>query len=271
MRYGREFYKMTGSGNDFLFFDAMTTAATELETADRIQALCGRGTGVGADGVVFLDGSPAADFQIRYYNRDGSRGELCGNASLCTVRLAVELGIAPATGMAFVTDAGVIRGRVREGLPEIDLQRVSGLTGELSLARQPGERRLGFVKVGVPHVVILHDDAASADVGGRGRELRWHSAFAEGANVNFVSRRGAGFAMRTYERGVEAETLACGTGAVATAVLLADWGAVEGPDVEIQTSSGRPVYVHLPVDDTTTGPSLRGEGRIVFRGCLGEV
>jgi diaminopimelate epimerase len=271
VRFGRAFYKMTGSGNDFVFFDATSAPVAELETVPKIQALCAPGTGVGADGVVFLDRAQGADFQIRYYNRDGSRGELCGNASLCTARLAVELGLAEAEGMAFLTDAGLIGARIRAGLPEIDLQRVTGLRAELPMRRLDGEHRMGFVKVGVPHVVILHDDAAAADVDRRGRELRWDPAFAEGANVNFVSPRGGGFAMRTFERGVEAETLACGTGAVATAVLLANWGAVAGPEVEIQTSSGRPVYVHLPADGSSAGPSLRGEGRIVFRGRLGEV
>ena len=107
-RDGRAFVKMTGSGNDFVFFDARQEAAGELATPRRIAELCARGTGIGADGVVFLEPSAEADFAIRYFNSDGSLASLCGNASLCSTRLAAELGAADPAGMSFVTGAGVL-------------------------------------------------------------------------------------------------------------------------------------------------------------------
>ena len=271
--WGREFFKLTGSGNDFVFFDARTRPPGELCTPPRIDAICARGTGVGADGVVLLEQSTQASFRIRYFNRDGSLASLCGNASLCSVRLAVELGAAPPTGFQFETDAGILGGRIRDGLPEIDLQPVSRVdAGRPDIEPEPGGGRLGFAEAGVPHLVLLCDDVGRIDVVGRGAPLRRHPALPHGANVNFLSRQGSAWAMRTYERGVEAETLACGTGAVASAILLASWGeAPAAQPIEIRTRSGEPLTVTLRRDAESWHPSLRGEGRIVFRGELGEV
>src|SRR3990170_6508595 len=110
---GRPFYKLSGSGNDFIFFDCRDDPPGELETASRITELCARGTGVGADGVVFILPSRDHAYRMRYYNADGSLGELCGNASLCSVRLAVELGYAPAAGFEIDSDAGTLTARMR--------------------------------------------------------------------------------------------------------------------------------------------------------------
>jgi len=272
VRYGRDFFKLTGSGNDFVFFDAMAEPAGDLDRPERIRALCARGTGVGADGVVILEPADDADFRIRYYNSDGSRAALCGNASLCTVRLAVELGVAAEESLAFGTDAGVIQGRIRAGLPEIDLQPVAHISGDTGLSCGIEERLIGFAVAGVPHAVVLVDDVEAVDVATRGRQLRWDGTFRDGANVNFVSGpHGRNrWAIRTFERGVEGETLACGTGAVATAVLLSAWGLASEPEVELATRSGRSVYVR-PAGAAGGRPSLRGEGRLVYRGRLGEV
>jgi diaminopimelate epimerase len=270
---GRGFFKMSGSGNDFVFFDARDDAPGALDDPRRISALCARGTGVGADGVVFLE-RPQSDgtaFRIRYYNADGSHGALCGNASLCSARLAVELGAAPPDGFAFGTDAGTLTARFVDGEPEIDLEPVSGVQPATEIPRQAGEHRIGFALAGVPHLVILVDDVERADVTGRGAPLRRHPSLADGANVNFVGRAPDGWAMRTFERGVEGETLACGTGAVATAILLATWGEADpSAPIRLRTRSGRPLTVTLRREGDLWCPSLRGEGRIVFQGALGE-
>jgi diaminopimelate epimerase len=130
---------------------------------------------------------------------------------------------------------------------------------------------MGFAIAGVPHVVVLCEDVSTVDVVGRGRPLRHDPSFRQGANVNFVSRDAGRWRMRTYERGVEGETLACGTGAVATAALLAAWGdAADGP-VELRTRSGRVLRVRLRREGDRLYPSLGGEARIVFRGVLAEV
>jgi diaminopimelate epimerase len=273
-RYGRTFFKLSGSGNDFVFVDARREPPGRLEQSVVVGELCARGTGIGADGIVFFE--PGANqserFSIRYLNRDGSLAMLCGNASLCSVRLAVELGVVqPGEDFEFGTSAGLARGRLTTEGPEIDLQPVTDLQSQLPFALIPGERQIGFAMVGVPHVVILCDDVESVDVEGRGRPIRYDPALKAGANVNFVARAGDEWAVRTYERGVEAETLACGTGAVATAALLANWRQSTGNGARIRTRSGLPLRVRFR--ETSHGvstPSLAGEGRIVFRGELVE-
>lgn len=273
-RYGRTFFKLSGSGNDFVFVDARREPPGRLEQPDVVGELCARGTGVGADGIVFFE--PGANqserFSIRYLNRDGSLAMLCGNASLCSVRLAVELGVVQlGEDFEFGTSAGLARGRLTTEGPEIDLQPVAELQSKLPFATNRGERRIGFALVGVPHVVVLCDDVESVDVEARGRPIRYDPALKAGANVNFVARTGDEWAVRTYERGVEAETLACGTGAVATAALLANWRESAGNGAVIRTRSGLPLRVRFrETSDGVFTPSLAGEGRIVFRGELVE-
>ena len=209
---GQKFYKMTGSGNDFVVFDATGGSVAHLENEGTIRSLSARGTGVGADGVVFLEKAGAGDVSMRYYNSDGSEAALCGNASLCSTRLAVDLGLAQAGGFVLHTAAGSLKARIREGLPEVDLEPVVEVKVDAAdLGKKPGEARLGYACAGVPHVVVEIADIESADVTGRGPELRNHRALAEGANVNFVAKRPDGtFTYRTYERGVEGETWPAG-------------------------------------------------------------
>jgi diaminopimelate epimerase len=269
---GQRFYKMTGSGNDFVVFDASHGSTRDFENEAMIRSLSARGTGVGADGVVFVEKAGDGDVRMRYYNSDGSEAALCGNASLCSTRLAVELGLAQAGGFVLHTAAGALKARIRDGLPEVDLEPVREVKPDASdLGQRPGEARLGYACAGVPHVVVEISDIESADITGRGPELRNHPALAEGANVNFVSKRPDGsFTYRTYERGVEAETLACGTGAVAAAILLASWGE-SGKETTLWTRSALPLTVTLRRDGDAWLPSLRGEGRIVFEGSVRDL
>jgi diaminopimelate epimerase len=269
---GRPFFKMSGSGNDFVVVDARTEAPGRLAEPTVIQSVCARGTGVGADGIVFLENDPTAAIKLTYLNADGTLAELCGNATLCTTRLAVELGLAEPTGFRIATTSGLVSARLRDGVPEIDLQPVSVVEPDFqAIAASVGERRIGFAEVGVPHLVILCADVEQVDVVGRGRPLRRHPSLRRGANVNFVSRSAGGnWRMRTYERGVEAETLACGSGAVATAILLAIWGFADNP-VALATSSGRQLRVKLARQADDWIPSLAGEARIVYEGRLAEV
>jgi diaminopimelate epimerase len=281
---GRTFYKMSGSGNDFVMVDARTDPPGQLGEPEVVQRICARGTGVGADGIVFLEPSAVADVRLVYLNADGTRAELCGNATLCTTRLSVELGLADPRGFAIETDSGIVAARLSAGQPEIDLQPVREVQRSVA-AVEPvrGEQRIGFAVVGVPHLVIEVDDIASVDVVGRGRPLRNHPSLSRGANVNFVAakaRANAGdqaggaepgrWRIRTYERGVEAETLACGSGSVATAILLTVWDRATGP-VELETSSGRILTVRLRRDGEAWLPSLSGEGRVVYKAALSEI
>lgn len=262
---------MSGSGNDFVFFDARNDAPGVFSTPAVIDKLCARATGVGADGVVFIQDDDTEAFRIRYFNRDGSLAELCGNASLCSARLATELGVVKQREFRFATDAGVISARFIAEEPEIDLQPVRGLMVDAGIALRPGERRIGFADTGVPHLVVLVDDAERMDVAARGRELRFDPSLADGANVNFVSKiEAGGWRMRTYERGVEAETLACGTGTAATGVLLEAWG-LNGPEALVLSSSGRVLTATVRRAGPELRPSLKGEARVVFAGELAEL
>lgn len=268
MRPGPSFYKMSGSGNDFVFFDMRDDAAAELETVETIRSLSARGTGIGADGVVFMTPGTSDSFSIRYYNSDGSLGELCGNATLCSVRLANELGLVSSSEVSIGTDAGIIHARMADGLPEIDLAPVTEVRTEVpEIPRLDREEALGFARAGVPHIVIIDRDVESADIMGRGSKIRRDRSLRDGANVNFVSPRGSDWAMRTYERGVEGETLACGTGAVATGILLTQWGRADSP-VGLITRSGRKLEVRVRRDGKAWLPSLRGPADIVFKGDL---
>ena len=269
--FGRDFYKMSGSGNDFVFVDTRDEPAGALTSPEVILAICSRGTGIGADGIVFLEDSDRATVRLVYLNADGSRADLCGNATLCTARLARELGMVGDEEFTIETDVGVLQARFKGDSPEIDLKPVADVRLDAGIGIERGERRMGFALAGVPHLVIEVDDLDKVDVVGRGRPLRRHPSLKAGANVNFVYAVGDGsFRYRTYERGVEAETLACGTGAVAAAVLLTDWGLAKGP-VQIRTRSGRELGVRLSGAPAARVPSLTGEARVVFRAQFGEL
>ena len=268
---GRPFYKLTGSGNDFVFVDVRSVPPGDLANVETIRAICARGSGVGADGIVFLNVGERAPISIRYVNSDGSAAALCGNATLCAARLASELGVIAGEGdFTIATDSGDVGARFRDGRPEIDLQPVTEVQECFAADLEAGETRLGFALVGVPHLVVLCGDVDQAPVFERGRRLRHHSKLTHGANVNFVSPANGGWRIRTYERGVEAETLACGTGAVATALLLATWGET-GQEVELETKSGRSLQVRHRVNGAQHMASLSGEARIVFVGNLAEL
>ncbi|MEJ7808916.1 MAG: diaminopimelate epimerase [Gemmatimonadaceae bacterium] len=271
MRFGTEFYKLSGSGNDFVFFEVGSGFSEPSLTPERIAEMCARGTGIGADGVVSFERQGGKRVRIRYWNSDGSRGALCGNATLCAAQAAVTLGAVTGTEFTLETDAGAVAARIDAGevwieLPpvtRVDSQWLAG-SGQAAVGEQ-----IGFAVVGVPHLVVLCENLASIDVAGLGRPLRSHSSLRDGANVNFVARTSGEWAMRTYERGVEAETLACGTGAVATAILLAHWG-LSGWSTRLVTKSGKRLAVELQRHGNRWLPRLSGEARFVFRGMLAE-
>lgn len=263
---------MSGSGNDFVFVDGigMPQAGHTAMDPDFVRNVCAAHTGVGADGVAVFQPSDAADFDLAYFNRDGSVGELCGNASLCAVRLATDLGLGRQSGLRFQTGAGLIHGRLRDGRPEVDLQPVRDLRADAGIPKEATEEALGFVNTGVPHLVIRTRRVEGVPLETRGPALRHHPSLAAGANVNWVAQIPGGWQMRTYERGVEAETLACGTGAVACAALLRAWGD-SGDQTDLKTRSGQVLSVRLVDRGGLVYPTLAGEGRIVFEGQLREI
>lgn len=270
--FGREFHKLSGSGNDFVFVDTRHEPAGPLAQPEVIGSICNRGNGIGADGVVFLEATDKATIRLVYINADGSRADLCGNATLCTARMTRELGLVEGSAdFSIETDVGVLGARFLGKVPEIDLNAVTEVMSDAGIPLAPGEHRMGFALAGVPHLTILVADLEAVDVVGRGRPLRRHPTLRAGANVNFVRPNPDGtFSYRTYERGVEAETLACGTGAVASAWLLAEWGLASGP-VTLRTRSGREVGVRFSGSGAGAKASLSGEARIVFKGRFGEL
>lgn len=270
------FYKMTGSGNDFVFLDGRSTALEEWP-AERIRAVCDRRSGVGADGVVILSPEGPDRARMVYFNADGSRAAMCGNAALCSTRLALRLGLAGPSGMRLETDSGAMETRcVGPGwAAELRLPDFEAPVAVEWPMRVAGEERMARTTVGVPHLVVLVKDVSRVDVQGRGSALRRDDVFApEGVNVNFVGpEKGAepGWRMRTYERGVEAETLACGTGTVAVAAALAGWGLDRLP-VRIASWGGNLFSVAGTVDGgLVREPWLCGEGRLVFTGCFEDL
>lgn len=261
-------HKMTGSGNDFVVLDGRVEALADWPVG-RITAICDRRTGVGADGVVLLAPEGPATVRMHFYNADGSRAAMCGNAALCSTRFAARVGLA-AGEITLATDAGPIAARcVGEGdLAEICFGRLE-LPGPVpAIALEPGEREAFFGIVGVPHLVVRVDDVAQVDVDGRGRLLRWHPALGEaGANANFVSAPagpGQPWLIRTFERGVEGETLACGTGTIAAAIGLAARGHGTLP-MTFRSWGGYPLTVAGRLGAVTADDVwLRGQGRLVF-------
>ncbi len=268
-----KFWKLSGSGNDFVFVDGIGDQISGRRATDPafVREICAAHTGVGADGLVVFQADAEHDFRLDYFNRDGSVGELCGNASLCSVRLSVELGLAIPSAVSFRTLAGSISGRIVDGRPEVDLRPVTGLRTEAGISKNVGEQAMGFVDSGVPHLVVRTDDLRNIPLSDRGPELRFHTSLKSGANVNWVSRDASGqWAMRTYERGVEAETLACGTGAVACAAMLQAWGE-SGDSTDLVTRSGRVLSVRFQEVAGQVIPTLAGEARIVYEGVLREL
>ncbi len=268
-------YKMTGSGNDFVFVDGRSSRLEEW-TSERIRAICDRHHGVGGDGFVVVEpGSVPNAVRFHFFNNDGARAAMCGNGALCATRIAAYLEVGDPQGMLLETDAGTYRSRCLPGQGELAEVVLGDLAEPLKppVRLGPGEHDAHLVTVGVPHLVVFAEELASLPIAVRGKALRFDPALGPaGANVNFVGRTPGGhWAMRTYERGVEGETLACGTGAVAAGSVLALRGLADLP-LEIGTASGRRLTVSGNLSHgRIAGARLAGEGRLLFRAVLGDL
>jgi diaminopimelate epimerase len=238
-----------------------------------MQAVCARGTGIGADGIVFVGpGSHAGAARMIYYNADGTHAAMCGNAALCSTTLAAHLGLGTPEGMDLETDAGTYQSRAAPaGRAELHLAPVETPAAVPGLGLVAGERQAVLSKVGVPHLIVLVDDVDQVALLERGRALRFDPALApEGANINFIAADKNGiWRMRTYERGIEGETLACGTGAVGAGCAIQEWGLGRLP-IDIQSCSGRILGVRATKAENGRYDDvwLAGEGRMVFRGVI---
>lgn len=266
------FAKMSGTGNDFIVIDHRRSIVPVNDQPEFVQQVCRRMFSVGADGVIFIEHSDKADFSWRFYNSDGSVAEMCGNGARCAARFAHVRGIAN-TKMSFETLAGIIEAEVLDEGDEVSLIMTppvdfrNGLEVELGGISQD----ITFMNSGVPHAVLCMDGDADIPVNDWGKIIRSHELFQpEGTNVNFVQPLSeGGIRVRTYERGVENETRACGTGAVAAAIVAAGKNIVSSP-VTVTTSGNEKLTImfDLNQDGTADNVYLQGPARIIYIGQL---
>jgi len=264
------FAKMAGGGNDFVVID--NRAARVADPAELTRRVCTPHLSVGADGLILIESSARATFRMRYFNSDGSVGELCANGTRCAARFAYMNVIAPKR-MTIETGAGITGAEVSDGgYVTLTLPPPHSFRPDRPL--RVGDRVVhgSFIMVGVPHYVIfLRDGLWSQDIVPLGSAIRKHPDLQPaGANVNFVVVRGpSDIEVRTYERGVEAETLSCGSGVVASSAVSALFGKVK-PPVTILTRSGITLQVNLAVMNDQGGREvrdvqLRGDARLIYR------
>jgi diaminopimelate epimerase len=261
------FFKAVASGNDFVIVDNRRRV---IQDAVRFaQAVCPRHTGVGADGVLLFEPSKKSSFKMRIVNSDGSEAEACGNGFRCIALFAKEkLGFP--NEFEFESLAGLIQARIKGSSVRVQLVKPSQYRekGEVTVL---GHRlHYSFINTGVPHTVIFVEGLSKIDVNGLGRAVRTHAAFKPyGTNVNFVEvKNGQEINVRTYERGVESETLACGTGSTASALISSFLGYTK-PPVKVITSGGEILTIDFKQQNGKTDVvTLEGEARIVFEGTV---
>jgi diaminopimelate epimerase len=262
---------MSGAGNDFVVID--NRALSHALTREQIARLCDRHFGIGADGLLAVEPSdqPDADFRMRYYNADGGEAEMCGNGARCFARFVHPLRRVNAEEVRFLTPAGLITGQYMGDEVRISLTAPTEMKIHQRADFGWGEIEYHFMNTGVPHAIVFVADAERAEVVAHGRAIRRSAIFPRGTNVNFVRvTDSAMLIVRTYERGVEDETLACGTGVVAAALLthrvhrlaLPLCVKVRGGDVLTIDARAEGDVFH---DVTLTGPAVEvfsGEIRI---------
>ena len=262
------FTKMNGAGNDFVMIDNRV-GEVRLQP-EQIVRICDRHRGVGADGILLLEkGSNGADFRMRYYNRDGGEAEMCGNGARCFVRFASKIAHGPEK-ISFQTPAGLIRGELDGESVTLQMSEPKDLRLGIEVIANGAKERVHFINSGVPHVVVPVSQVGDVDVRSRGEAIRRHKMFSPaGANVNFIEKRGdKKILVRTYERGVEDETLACGTGVVASALIFAATEKVDGP-ISVIVHSGSELGVGFKrAGDRFTNVTLTGPAEFAFEGTI---
>ena len=266
-----EFTKMNGSGNDFIIIDHRSHFLKAVSLPDFVRTICRRRESVGADGLILVEDSERADFKWRFFNADGSEAEMCGNGGRCVARYAYLKGIAGAK-LAFETIAGIIRAEVKNRRVLLQMPLPTELRLNQSISVDGKNIYLNSINTGVPHAVVKVEDIEKAPVKDLGRKIRFHSAFQpKGTNVNFIQVLDVNhLIIRTYERGVEDETLACGTGAVGSALVAAALEEVNSP-VEVKTRGGEVLAIHFQKEsDKFSQVFLEGDTCLVFEGILGE-
>jgi diaminopimelate epimerase len=263
------FFKMSGSGNDFVVIDNREPRIPEDGLLEFVSRVCRRRLSVGADGLILIESSTRADFKWRFFNSDGSRADLCGNGARCAARFAWLNHIAESR-MTFETEAGMIRAEIDQDRVRVSMPEPRDMRMDIALEVAGKSFAVDSIHTGVPHAVIVTEDSDELDVVALGRQIRFHPVFAPaGTNVNFIRLlAGERIAVRTYERGVEDETLACGTGSVASALVAAGRYDLSSP-VHVLTRSGEELCVYFSRTPAGFGDlSLEGDARVIVSGTI---
>ena len=271
------FVKMSGTGNDFILIDHRKPLLAPEAMADFAAQVCRRKFSVGADGLILIEDlsedSSVADFQWKFFNADGSVAEMCGNGARCAARFAFLQGIAPAE-MRFSTLAGIIEASVSGKDVAVKMTDPVGLKMNQRITAERKEYTVHSIDTGVPHAVVFVDDIEQTDVRTLGNLIRHHQAFMPaGTNVNFAQVQGNAIKVRTYERGVEDETLACGTGAAACAIIAALLDQAASP-VDIITSGNDQLTIVFDCTEENgknaiiTNVFLKGPAHTIYSGKL---
>lgn len=262
------FWKMHGAANDFIMVDDRSLTFPTTDTM-WIRTICSRRWGIGSEGLILIQPSDKADFQMRFFNPDGAEAEMCGNGARCVARLANDIGVAPIK-MRFETLAGIVHAEIlgKEVRIQLPDPKDWNLNGNLNAAGR--NFNYGFVNTGVPHFVSVVNDLDTLDITKLGSAIRFHSDFSpRGTNANFITIADDGIIrIRTYERGVEDETLACGTGITAGALIAARFGLVK-PPVKLRPASGDILTVDFKLKkDGVNNVTLLGPVVYVFSGTI---
>lgn len=270
------FMKLSGAGNDFVIINNLNKVvdSTASDFMSFVTKLCQRRMSVGADGILLVESADDVapddvNFRMRYFNADGGEVETCGNGARCISKFAYLNGIV-SEKMRFLTNAGIYEAEVVGDNVKVGMSDPTDIRINVPLTLKDGVHTVGFANSGVPHVVFFVDDLDSTDVFDLGQQTRYHNDFKPaGTNANFINIHSQEMLeIRTYERGVENETLACGTGSIASAIVSAKLGKVQSP-VAVKTASGVILKIHFELeDDTAKNVYLEGDARVIFAGEL---
>lgn len=259
------FSKLSGAGNDFIVID--NREGTLHLTAMQIKQLCTRRTGIGADGLILIEASPEYSFSMKYFNADGFPGSMCGNGGRCAVYFASTIGIPAGSGNAYTFDANGNRYDAWVIAPECVKLKMLPPEGFINNLEIEGEC-CHAVNTGSPHAIIYTSDLEAINVTEVGSAIRHRTdVFPEGTNVNFIKITSPhSLVLRTYERGVEDETLACGTGAVAAAVMSRQLGKISSSDVQVTVKSGD--ILDVSFNESMQELFLTGPAKVVYTGSF---
>ncbi|MBF0521866.1 MAG: diaminopimelate epimerase [Candidatus Omnitrophica bacterium] len=266
------FTKMAGAGNDFIVVEAAALKGINLIKLGR--QVCDRTNGIGADGLLVLDKSSKADYRMRIINADGSEAEMCGNGARCMAAYIVQNKKTTKKSFSLDTLAGIILCEAKGEIAHIRLSDPKGYRASIPIDINGREISVAFIDTGVPHTIVFVDQLETIDVSKIGRIIRYHNTFLpKGTNVNFVEQINDHLvANRTYERGVEDETKACGTGSVASAIITyfkvhPDVKNKTGAAMDVKTKSGETLKVTFDIhNEKITNVWLTGSAKFIAKG-----